>query len=637
MIIKLVSYNGHNINDGTNYRAVLPAGSPLQPAVSADYVERADNWPVYAGKTFRKGNKFEIEIAMLGNYGSQLNILNGWFDVEDNTPRTLAIQDESNGNKAWKIECVCVGVPELAGNVVTVVLESADGKWTAVTEDSTSWSITATGQTKEVPVGGNAPARPIIEFTPTGGAGGGYAYRKYIQVNNPIDKGYVDWGLMVTLDTAALVSGGKCQADGDDLRLIVDGIEANRWLADMNTDHTKVHWVATYGPRIEFTLGTAIASSGTIGEIQAVKNTANLKKLILLPKQGLVLIGSEIFTYSGVDLKTYKVGVVNRAQRTTSMAAHSSGDTVKWLEHDIWLMYGDSTLSAPVTDDTKKPIYDLISSTMDSLVYTSFADSAGLRAGSWKKAVISSSGKLSKTYTGNQGDEADPATEMGMEMNAWQLKAIWKGETAVIEWRGLFPAGVTEVSSSGEKRRDSTSWPSLAALQRSLDGKSWATEWNETTPVSEDTWTAWTHAAEAISFGPMYVRFVLSGSILGSANNQVRMEVEAVTVVMTSANVLQISLLTEAATYWMDARFTNVESGEYFEISYPMTVNRKLTIDCAAKRVLYIDTDVLAMPRLSSMRKDWLNLLPGMDNTVQYDAASTGAATVVIKRRDRSS
>jgi hypothetical protein len=40
---------------------------------------------------------------------------------------------------------------------------------------------------------------------------------------------------------------------------------------------------------------------------------------------------------------------------------------------------------------------------------------------------------------------------------------------------------------------------------------------------------------------------------------------------------------------------------------------------------------------LSSMRKDWLNLLPGMDNTVQYDAASTGAATVVIKRRDRSS
>lgn len=74
------------------------------------------------------------------------------------------------------------------------------------------------------------------------------AYRKLVTVNWNAGAPAVDYPVCVVLDTAALVSAGKMKADCSDLVVVVDGTEANRWIADPNDANTKVWFNLTFTP-----------------------------------------------------------------------------------------------------------------------------------------------------------------------------------------------------------------------------------------------------------------------------------------------------------------------------------------------------------------------------------------------------
>ena len=75
----------------------------------------------------------------------------------------------------------------------------------------------------------------------------GWAYQKLYELPNvqAYTLGLRPW--CITLDTEALVTAGKMQSDCDDLRVVVNGGIAKRWIADPNDANTKIWINLEYG------------------------------------------------------------------------------------------------------------------------------------------------------------------------------------------------------------------------------------------------------------------------------------------------------------------------------------------------------------------------------------------------------
>ncbi|MBA4420276.1 MAG: hypothetical protein C0391_03940 [Anaerolinea sp.] len=434
-----------------------------------------------------------------------------------------------------------------------------------------------------------------------------------------------------------IIYQSNVQADGDDLRIYMDGKEVSRWSDNWNNAATKIWINIDLKPKATTTLKTAIAASGSITSIDLVVNTTTYLFLRAIGASGMVQIGTEIFTYTTLSLTTSQLtGTITRAAKQTSMGAHAVGDAVTFIEHDVWMMYGNAAADAPVQDETKKPIIDLATSTNNSWVYALFGDDANLRTGRWNRQIVSSVGKQSAVYTDNHNALVDPATEMGMSIKAYQSSGRWVGETGYLRWTLFHPAGITHVSSDGESYRNSVSWPLFASLKKGPNASLYLNQWTLTTPASISTWTAWTKNAEALGATYNYIGFVFWGSVGAVANAEADMEVGNVTLTIDSTKRPTISASAEADNYWLDLKLTNSTSGEYLTLALMMGLNRVLTIDCARKVIYYDDnTNMVSGLQLSSVRQTWLDLAPG-NNTLKFDDTGTNAVTVAISWEDRN-
>ena len=439
---------------------------------------------------------------------------------------------------------------------------------------------------------------------------------------------------------AAQIDQSYIQADGDDIRVFLNGVETNRWFQDMNTANTKVWTTLNFQPGIFVTLDTALADSGAVGTITIKATKTNKTALKKFPPSGQVLIQSELFTYTGVNTTDYKLTGCTRAAKGTAMAAHVTLTPIYWIEHEIYIYYGNQTAEAPETDDTRKPIFDLTSTNV-SHIYTSFWDEAGLRPGSWKPSIVKTANTKdldhkSDYYTGNNLAIADPATEMGSVIYAWKSGAVWKPENAIIEWNIYSPATFTEITASGEKYRAVTSWPDAAKFQKSINGKTWTTVWTEATPAAAAGWTALTaHSAVSIGSGYPYIKFLFSGSIGATANNYVGLEIEAATLTLATANVPQGTFNAQESIYFIDAVITNNTSGEWIKVTTSLALNTVLTVDCENKKAYTADNTPVSKIEWSSVRKDWLNLAVG-SNTLLFTDVGTAGVTFVTNFRDRN-
>jgi hypothetical protein len=640
MIWRIESFNGFDLNTPTYFACFDNADRVvMQPSVRTTNVPRQGSAPTPGSHT-RDVDYLVVSVTMQGDQQVAYEALVQNLRTVDPALYQLIASDQDG------VQWYVLARPVLhtrRASVNKVTFEVFDSIWRSTAEQSDTWSITASGQTKSVVVGGNQETYPTFEITATSIPSGYYQYRQYIKNYNPIAKAQID-AIDITnggWNTASLVSGGKMQADGDDLRVIVNGRQVPRWFGGggINSATTKVYVRLGWKPGVSMKLRTAVSNSGIPVSLDFEINATNKALILAMPNRGIFLVDNEEFSYYGRAPGNCTLTVVDREIRGTVASSHAIGAVAYWVEQDIQIVYGNPTEVAPVYSDVYKPVFDLATSTNSSRVYSNFSDTAGLRVGRWAKYLAFRNGTLSRLYTGNQGASADvdPATDAGMEIASYPNQGRWQPETADMWWQFVHVAGIVSVAASGEKYKKgaTTSWPN--ATLESSNGVKWVVERSEAAPASALTWTAWSFTALTVSTGALAVRFRFSGSVNAILGNLARYEVDSVTVVLTAANVVQVAMRGEEGNYMFTARWENTTTGEWMDISYPMSLNKPLVINTDELDVTYRGVGAArAVNDLSENRVNWLRLLPNTTNVLKYTAPATGNVTNVIKRRDRS-
>jgi len=540
----------------------------------------------------------------------------GWFDPEDETPKKLVIEDDDGNNDRF-VYAICerlipiedsgVGVDRL---FLAVLVVDGDVRWRETSISSDSWPITASGQVTNITNNGTEKMFPIFKIEPTGAKTGGYAYKVFVPIRWNVDIGYIGYPLDIVnngFDTAALTTA-KMQADGDDLRVWNGGIEIDRWLQDMDTSTTQVWCNLDFAVKGETLLATAIASSGTIETIDLTDSSD-------FPSSGIVIIDSEAFTYTSKNDSLNRLLGVTRAEKGTSMAAHTTSDMVWWCQHDLWILYGNSSATAPVVDDDYKPIFQL-SSTNGSWVYQEFGSDDGLRTGAW----VFSSNEGIEPYTGNQGGDADPWVEIGLGGR----------DSNPQDGDGRFylynPCEITNTNfTNGEKQKE-TGGTYQAAIESSANGSTWTQEDIISTPTPT-AWTAWSDN-EAITSGAIYVglRLELDG---------VDGHLEAADCTITIGSEPTITIGSEQGNYLLSCTITNNDSNnlDAISIEYAMSLNEELEVDTDAKTCTDLENNssqFQALDLSAAGLRDWLPLDPGGASEIEFVDVGTTGVTITI-------
>ena len=156
----------------------------------------------------------------------------------------------------------------------------------------------------------------------------------------------------------------KALANGNDLRVWLDGVEVDRWFGTAATAYawngatTKVWINAPFPARLTATLKVAMTAGAPAngGDVEAVEDAP----FSTWGPTGYFQVGGEVIYYGS---RTDKVlSLIKRAQKTTTAATHAINASIYRLPHDIRLTYGWAGADSPPSSDNKKPMIDLATS-----------------------------------------------------------------------------------------------------------------------------------------------------------------------------------------------------------------------------------------------------------------------------------
>jgi len=632
MTITLKTFDAHNINDGSDYQAT-GLDFNTRPAATLVFSNQANGDPVYAGVFTGAAKNIPIQVTILdyANRESLADQIKTWLE-RGNSGYLVATLDDGQD---YQIYCTVQSlVPDgHYTNVYQAILQSGPSTWARVTAETDTWNASVSALTKAITVAGSCETRLSLSLLAPGAGGSGWQYQYLYQlINAPgIDYGARPW--CISLDTAALVTAGKLLASCYDLRVVVNAVEVKRWIADPNTNHTKVWFTPTIGAGLQLILAVQVPATGAVGEL-AFKNTSdNVKALKALPASGILAHGTEWIQYSGKDIKTMKVNVVQMGALGTTRQVHAVGSTFSSVSNVIYVLAGNASATDPAatdaTYDYDKPVFDLSASDNTSWVYTAstlFYDADHpARPGSWTPSIKDNgSGVIvSHLYNFSQ-DAASGSPAMGAVMECWQRSTTWQKDSAEIDWQLYCPGGFATAAATGSKYRSTVRWPGLAALQKSDNADNWTTIWAETTPVSVTTWTAFTHTSTAISPARKWLQFTLAGDMAALANAAAYFEVLTATVTFTSGNLPAGSLATQAGNYPLAVKISNQGNKDEIDLTYPMLLNRAMTLDGENFEAIYDGVNIHGAMVLNDDSRDvWIRLLPG-SNTLAIAPINVG-------------
>lgn len=643
------SYNGFLLQQSSRVASELSDYDWDVGGISTLNAQRTNKRPKYSGVVYTGAIK--VVKVVLNQPDKDRDELVIAMDYGGDQQHELYSLDEFG--RKWYVLAKCVGLNVEANDGTTaqygIIFEADDPTWILVEESTDTWNVLADEELHTITVLGNQPTNPVFEITVGAPPADYYLYVEYIKNYNPIQYIQTD-GIDITnggWNTAALVAGGKMLASGADVRVIFDGAEMPFWVGGggWNNAATKIFIRAIWLPGQSMPLRTALAGSGTPDKIEWQVTDAVKASLSKLPLNGIIRVDNEEISYRNLNAARCEATIVARNIRGTSIAAHDIDDVCWWVEHDIRIVYGNSGASAPAYATTYKPIFDLATSTLTSRVYTVFADTAGLRVGSWIRQVLYPGlGGRSRVYSGSSGASANPATDMGMLLAVYDSQGMVKPDTGDLAWLFYHPAYITTVTTTGDKTRiDVTLWPARAALESAAipggvaDGRAWDVEWNEATPTVIDVTESITNTApKTLLSNRVYVRFRLAGSIDAiSKDSLVLLEIHGVTLVLDSTRVIQVGMSGEHDNHQMAIQIRNNRTDESLYINYPMAEDELLEIDSEAMTVEYKGLNAIRSISWDSIRTDWLRLEPG-ENELQIFADPLGELQIVTKTHGRA-
>lgn len=611
--LKVVSWDGHAINDGANYISGLSGAEWGLPAVQAQTVRRSGAWPLL-GALERPGATLTLTVQIVGSNVRQLrDQLLRWFSPEDEQPKRLIVADLDDSTPRY-VNAVCTAIqpargPQSERQFVALLTVVGDVRWRGTASATHSWIVTSSGLTTSVSNPGSDDAYPVITITPTAAKSGGYAYRCFVAVTWRASEGAQRYPVLITLNTQALIIAGKMQSDGDDLRLLVDGSEANRWLSGINTTSTKVWCNLSFAPTVAMTLKTAIPSSSSISSIEVNEDITRM------PDAGILLIDSEVFTYTAKDTAALTFTGITRAAKGSAMAAHSAGTTVHWIQREVWLVYGNSAVSAPSADDRYKPAFSLADSYNGAWSYNQlFNDVNLMRSGGWQPI-----GNI--TLAGKGG--CHTAIHRTLSDGEFSLIGAWLSEQHgnAYGWALTNPVGMVSVYWDGYARRAGDNflahcgnWPRGARW--------WNYHYNPDYPSDPGEWTDWTVTHS----------FSVSNTIMLAAYFYPEdVEVYLMTVTLNASETPAVTVLSELGNYSLTCTIANETTGEQIALDIVLSLNQSLRIDCDSRTVTYLadNSRQLAALSLPTGQRHWLHLAAG-NNTLRYTDSGTIGVSVQI-------
>ena len=639
MLRTVATFDGHSINDGSNYKAAVLNPNSL-PAAQPIFISQANTDSVDAGIYNVETYSVAVSIKIL-NYATRVALiaqLKQW--MKRGTEGNLVVTYRDDGLTYYK-PCRVVNLtqdPEFPLHF-TALLQTGWTTWRAVTADTDTWSLTGTGGTKTITVNGDDETALSMVLTPTVVTVAGYKQQQLYQL---VPKDGIGYGIRpwcITLNTQALVSGSKMQADCDDLRIWLDDQETRRWISGPNTTTTKIWFNLNMRRGARLTLRTAIASSGAFTWIEFTKDATHRTKLAKMPNQGTVIHGTEWIAYSGKDLAGVRLLVEERGLYNTTEQAHSIGDNFDFIPAAIRVVYNNSSATSPALDDANyddtKPLFSLSSSDNSSWVWTASdlfydPDRPG-RPGGWTPSIVKL-GTESQYYWVKQDAETGDAA-MGMQLGAWLKNAVWQAERAVVAWTFSDRSCMQTVTVTGQKYRSTGKWPDLyMALQRSPNAIKWLTIFNEASPASLTTWENLTNnsVANSIATTTRHIRAIFGRVLAAAPSALAKYEIQTCTIAFTTANIPTGTLLGEQLNYPLDVTITNNAVSEGFDLKQPMRINKPLALDAEAHTVLYGRINAFnALTMDDESRTAWLRLLKG-SNQLQLTGVDVGTLGIAL-------
>lgn len=605
------------------------------PAAKAALIGRRGRWPL-TGALEREGRELYLGISIEGTDVDALYAqLCQWMDPESEIVKKLTVTDDDGSDERY-VEAKCEGLQQQEEGIQTIYVATLavhdDVRWRAETPSTHTWAITGSGQTGTIVNSGTELAFPTFKITAAAKTGG-FAYKSWVPIKwlaiNPSNGRY---HFVATFATNALVAAGHMQADGDDLRVYVDGYEVDRWLDAMNTAATKVWFNTTMAVGQSFTLKTYIVDAGNIAQIDSNEDISKF------PNSGILLIGTEAFVYTSKDITRKLFLGITRGAKGTTLAAHNVGTAGYWIQHDCWLLYGNVNLAAPTADDDYKPSFELDHSTNGSWVYETFGTLTCKGVSRWNPNCATyvapigpSTTNALGTYSKTQRDMESPGVPYTV-MGSWNAWAAYGG---MVGWELRNPCGITNVAwTNGLKRRAATSFQAEVYFHP-RGTYSWYVQYVIPTPTVVNTWEAWNSATTPGSYISDCIGFYLY-------YYQSDLEVGDVTVTINAAEAPVVTVYAEQATYTMAATLTNVTTGEAIGVAFELEVGETLEIDTWAKNVTYLkdgSSQFQAVTPLGTVRQDWLALARGTNVLMLEDAGIAGGTitggTIVTSFRQR--
>lgn len=256
MAYEILSFDGwvfadHDWHAGVPYEA---ARGTFQ--VDSRVTPRQGNAPIVSMGSFSP-HRLTVDITLEPNAAlavlPAIDELLGVLDPRNPNPRLLvATRDSDTVQRSARVEIPSGWSRSMAGNVVQVVFVSEDPEWI----ETTDTTATASGSVSPIQLShtnqGQATVYPKyrVGWAAQHAANGtviGQRYRKRLTVTNTQDRTLGPFPYRIDLgDTAALVTASKLQADGDDLRIIIDGKDQKRLLQGINKTRTFA-WIVLPG------------------------------------------------------------------------------------------------------------------------------------------------------------------------------------------------------------------------------------------------------------------------------------------------------------------------------------------------------------------------------------------------------
>jgi hypothetical protein len=635
--MKVISFGGHDINDGENFSSSLTAGGQTPAEMEPQIVGRTGGPPTIGGVvTPARFLVLETTLRVQESAYSKRELQQLWYAwfVTDVT-QSLIIADDDGGNQRY-VEAMPFSVIHSEDGdgfeILTTLAVDGDVLWRSVALTSESWNVTASGATVAITNGDpavNDDAYPVMTVTPRQYASGINPYRLFAAVGwrGQAGSGYSTDIVNDSLDTR-VASTDFADAAGDDIRVYVDGVEADYWLDGPNTATTKIFVNLNFQAAQKGTLAGAMGS----GALTTV--TVN-EEISGWPESGLFLIDSEVFAYSGKSNATKTFTGVTRASRGTTAATHDSGDAVVWVQHEIWVEYGDAGKSAKAVNDDYKPIFTLASSNNGSWDYDEFyeANAVGyyapsLRGGAW----LPSASNISLPYGGNQGASADPYVEIGM-----QSVVAGTVKTQLVHVWSLFnPCGISAANfQNGQFYHGRTDWWSglIASIGGSGNAATGTTRYS--IPASTNaTWNSWSQNVTGLPDGTTQIMLILGG--YASGTYPMRLECADVTVTLDSDYTPLVALGAQETTYRLQPVIANTTTGESIEIDAALDVDEAIEIDVANHQITLADgSDAYNLVTTVEGVRRWILRLQAGENTLSYTEAGLVEVDVDIQFRRR--